>query len=53
MIFPSTINYEEMWILKICAVPWETNDESNQWHELPAIVKFNLKSILVFVKHPQ
>ena len=29
-----------------------TNGESNQWHEQPAIVKSNLKSILVFVKHP-
>ena len=28
------------------------NGESNQWHEWPAIVKSNLKSILVFVKHP-
>ena len=28
------------------------NGESKQWHERPAIVKFNLKSILVFVKHP-
>ena len=25
--------------------------ESNQWHEWSAIVKSNLKSILVFVKH--
>ena len=25
--------------------------ESKQWHEQPAIVKSNLKSILVFVKH--
>ena len=25
--------------------------ESNHWHEWPAIVKSNLKSILVFVKH--
>ena len=30
---------------------WETNRDSNQWHEWPAIVKSNLKSILVFVKH--
>ena len=28
------------------------NGESNQWHEWPAIVKCNLKSILVFVKQP-
>ena len=28
------------------------NGESKQWHERPAIVKSNLKSILVFVKHP-
>ena len=26
--------------------------ESRQWHERPAIVESNLKSILVFVKHP-
>ena len=26
--------------------------ESKQWHEWPAIVKSNLKSILVFVEHP-
>ena len=30
----------------------ETNGDSNQWQEWPAIVKSNLKSILVFVKHP-
>ena len=28
------------------------NGESKQWPERPAIVKSNLKSILVFVKHP-
>ena len=32
--------------------PMPVNDESKQWHEWPAIVKSNLKSILVFVKHP-
>ena len=30
---------------------WETNGESNQWHQCPAILKSKLKSILVFVKH--
>ena len=28
------------------------NGESKQWHEEPAIVKPNLNSIVVFVKHP-
>ena len=28
------------------------NDEKKQWHERPAILKSNLKSILVFVKQP-
>ena len=41
-----------MWILYICDVPWETNGESNQWHERLAIVQVQLKLILVFVKHP-
>ena len=27
------------------------NGKRKQWHERPAIVKSNLKSILVFVKH--
>ena len=31
--------------------PMPVNGESKQWHERPAIVKSNLKSILVFVKH--
>ena len=31
--------------------PIPVSDESKQWHERPAIVKSNLKSILVFVKH--
>ena len=30
----------------------ETIGENNQWHEWPAILKSNLKLILVFVKHP-
>ena len=32
---------------------WETNGESNQWHEQPATVKFNLKSILVLWNTPK
>ena len=32
--------------------PMPVNDERKQWHEWPAIVQSNLKSILVFVKHP-
>ena len=31
--------------------PMPVNGESKQWHEQPAIVKSNLKLILVFVKH--
>ena len=31
--------------------PLPVNVESKHWHERPAIVKSNLKSILVFVKH--
>ena len=30
----------------------EVNGKNKQWYEWPAIVKSNLKSILVFVKHP-
>ena len=32
--------------------PMPVNGERKLWHEWPAIVKSNLKTILVFVKHP-
>ena len=38
-------------LLKEKILSKDHNGESKQWHELPAIVKSNLKSILVFVKH--
>ena len=38
-------------LLKEKILSKDHNGESKQWHERPAIVKSNLKLILVFVKH--
>ena len=39
-------------LLKENILSKDHNGKSKQWHDWPAIVKSNLKSILVFVKHP-
>ena len=38
-------------VLKENIVSKDHNGESKQWHDRPAIVISNVKSILVFVKH--
>ena len=38
-------------LLKEKILSKDHNGESNQWHEWAAIVKSNLKSILIVVKH--